>query len=327
MRVFVAGATGVLGRELVRQLLARGHQVVGLARSEANEALLRRMGAAARRADLFDAGQLARAAEACEAIVHAATSIPTKPRTTPADWAVNDRIRREGTQALGQAAVIVGARVYVQQSVAWLAAPPDGRPFDEDSPAHPDPPLQSALDGEQIAQEAGARGGFRVAVVRCGWFYGAETAHTRMFGELLRRRRLPVIGAGDAVWCVLHTADAAGAFVAALEKPASGVWHVVDDQPVTGARDARGVCAAARCASAAARPGVACASVGGRSGGAILSAQRAHHQRALPARLRLGPALPHLPRRARGGGRGMARRGFPPEVTVQPLPAARGCGT
>src|SRR5213595_491493 len=100
MRVFVAGATGVLGRRVVRQLVARGHVAVGLTRSESGDATVRSLGGEPRRADLFDADALARAAEGCSVVIHAATAIPTKVRTRPKDWDMNDRIRREGTRAL-----------------------------------------------------------------------------------------------------------------------------------------------------------------------------------------------------------------------------------
>jgi nucleoside-diphosphate-sugar epimerase len=231
VKIFIAGATGVLGRALVRQARARGHQVLGLTRGAEGERVLNSLGAEGRRADLFDAGSLARAAVGAEVIVHAATSIPLKSRPTPQDWETNDRIRREGTRALAACASQVGARLYIQQSIAWLARPPDGSPFDEDSEPHPDAVSLSALDGERIAREAGARARFGVAILRCGWFYGPDSAHTKMLGEGLARRKMPIIGRGDAVWSCLHTEDAAGAFLAAAEGGRQGLWHVVDDCP------------------------------------------------------------------------------------------------
>ncbi len=232
MRVFVAGATGVLGRRLVRQFRARGHEVVGLARSDENVRTIEAMDAVAQRGDLFDAASLARAAQGCEVVVHAATAIPTKVRTRRADWSTNDRIRTEGTTALTKAAAEVGAGVYLQQSVVWLARSPDGGPFDEDSPPRPDATLISALEGERIAQAAGERSGFAAMVLRLGAFYAADAAHTRAMGEGLARGRLPIIGKGDAVWSLLHADDAAEAFVVAAEAPRKGLWHVVDERPV-----------------------------------------------------------------------------------------------
>lgn len=234
MKVFIAGATGVLGREMIRQFRARGHSVIGLARSQQGAQTIQSLGGESREGDLFDADALARAAEGAEVVIHAATSIPVKSRTSPRDFEMNDRIRRDGTRALTACASKIGAKHYLQQSIVWLARPQDGSAFDESARPQPDPITLSALDAERIAVEAGERHGFGVAVLRCGMFYGPEASHTRFMAEGLRKRRLPVIGAGDAVLSCLHVDDAASAFVATSESAGrSGLWHVVDDQPVT----------------------------------------------------------------------------------------------
>jgi nucleoside-diphosphate-sugar epimerase len=232
-RVFIAGATGVLGRALLRQFREHGHDAIGLVRSPEGERLVRSLGGEPRQADLFDADALARAAEGAEVVIHAATAIPVKSRPRPEDWASNDRIRREGTRSLNQAGARVGAKLYLQQSITWVARPPDGSAFDEDYLPHPDAVTQSALDGERIAVEAGERGGLAVGILRCGWFYGPDSPHTRMLADGLRKRHIPILGDGEAVWSCLHTEDAAGAFVAAAEAGRGGLWHVVDDRPVT----------------------------------------------------------------------------------------------
>jgi nucleoside-diphosphate-sugar epimerase len=233
MRVFIAGATGVLGRGLIRQFREHGHEVVGLVRSPEGEQTVRSLGGQPRHADLFDADALARAADGTEVVIHAATAIPVKTRPRSVDWASNDRIRREGSRALSQAAARIGARLYLQQSITWVARPPDGSAFDEDSPPHTDAVTQSALDGERIALEAGRQTGMVVGVLRCGLFYGPDSPHTRMIADALRKRLMPIIGDGEAVWSCLHTDDAAGAFVAAAESGRGGLWHVVDDRPTT----------------------------------------------------------------------------------------------
>ena len=232
MKVFIAGASGVLGRRLVAQLLGRGHAVIGQVRSPKAEAVVRAAGGTPRHADLFDSDSLARAADGCDTVIHAATAIPAKVKLTPSDWAMNDRIRRQGTRRLTEAAAKIGARAYLQQSVVWAVRPRDDSPFDEDSPPGSDPVMQSAVDAEQIAREAGAEEGFLVAVLRGGAFYDADSAHTRMMAEALRKRSLPVIGSGHAVSAMIHTDDAASAFVTAAEQPRDGVWHVVDDELV-----------------------------------------------------------------------------------------------
>ena len=233
MEAFVAGATGVLGRRLVQQFRSGGHTVLGLTRSDAGDRTVRSFGGEPRRGDLFDTEGLARAAKGADVVVHAATAIPTKVRTKPSDWAMNDRIRREGTRALTSAAAKVGARLYIQQSVVWLASPPDGSPFDEDAPPRPDRVLASSLEGETIAREAGERHGFQSAILRCGLFYASDAAHIRSFGEGLLRRRMPLIGRGDATWSLIHVDDAASAFVTTAEAMRGGLWHIVDDRPAT----------------------------------------------------------------------------------------------
>src|SRR5215207_9463923 len=109
MRVFIAGATGVLGRRLIQQFKSRGHDVVGLARRSEAEQAIQALGATSRSADLFNPDSLASAADGADVVIHAATAIPTRARQSRQDWAPNDRIRREGTRALTAAAARVGA--------------------------------------------------------------------------------------------------------------------------------------------------------------------------------------------------------------------------
>jgi len=232
MRVFIAGASGVLGRRLVRQFVARGHAVIGQVRSAKAESAVREAGGEPRHADLFDAESLAKAAEGCDTVIHAVTAIPTKQKPAPADWAMNDHIRRKGTRCLTEAAAKIGAKAYLQQSITWVARPKNESPFDENSPTVPEPAVQSAIDAEAIAREAESVEGFTVSILRCGYFYDSESAHIRMFADALRKRQLPVMGGGEALWAMIHTDDAASAYLAAAEKPVSGIWHVVDDELV-----------------------------------------------------------------------------------------------
>jgi nucleoside-diphosphate-sugar epimerase len=236
MNIFIAGSTGVLGRRLVEQFVARGHQVTALVRSREGERLVEGLGGTPRFADLFDSAALVHAAQGADVVIHAATAIPTAARTTARDWQLNDLIRREGTASLAECAARVGARQFIFQGIVWVARPADDGQFDEDTPPHPDAILQSAVDGEQITWQAAARGGFAGTVLRCGWFYSADSAHVRQFAEGLKRRKMPIVGSGDAVWRMLHLDDAASAFVAVTESGKAGLWHVVDDEPVTAAQ-------------------------------------------------------------------------------------------
>jgi nucleoside-diphosphate-sugar epimerase len=233
MRVFIAGASGVLGRRLVRQFVERGHSVVGLVRSPKSEITVQDAGGEPRQADLFDADSLARAAEGCDTVIHAATAIPVKAKTTSTDWAMNDHIRRKGTRSLTEAAAKIGAKTYLQQSVVWVARPRNESAFTENSPTVPDPITQSAIDAEKIARETELTEGTTVTILRGGYFYDSDSAHTRTLGEALRQRKMPIIGSGDALWAMIHTDDAASAYVMAAEKPASGIWHIVDNELVS----------------------------------------------------------------------------------------------
>ena len=235
MRIFLAGATGVLGRRLIPAFRAHGHSVVGLARDEKKAKLVESLGGKGAVANIFDMDDLARTAEGADIVIHAATAIPKKQRPRASDIAMNDKIRRDGTRALAGCTAKIGAKHYIQQSIIWVARPADGSPFDEDSPPSLHPLTQSALDGEALAHEAGERAGFSVAVLRCGWFYGAESHQTRSFGKALLQRRMPIVGRGDAVWSLVHLDDAASAFVTSAQTPLSGVWHVVDNLQVTAA--------------------------------------------------------------------------------------------
>lgn len=232
MQIFIAGATGVLGRRLVQEFTARGHTVIGLARDERGARIVESAGGVGRVADLFDADALARIAGGSDTVIHAATAIPKKHRLRAGHWTLNDRIRRDGTLALTRCASFIGAETYLQQSVAWVNRPPGGEFFDEGSPPQPDEVTRSAWDGENIAREAGDAYGFTVSVLRCGSLYAADAWHTRMLGVGLRTRTIPLLDDGAASWSCLHADDAATAFVAAVEQPRAGVWHVVDNEPV-----------------------------------------------------------------------------------------------
>jgi 2-alkyl-3-oxoalkanoate reductase len=237
MRVFVAGATGVLGRRLVAELASRGHEVVGLARGPEAAERVRAAGGRPAEGALFDATSLARAAEGAEVVIHAATAIPTGlgARRRSA-WAMNDRIRTEGTRALVEAAGRVGARRYLQQSVAWVVRADAGGPwFDEETPVDPPALLGSAVEGERIAREEGGRRGLEVGVLRGGWFVAADAAHTREMAAMLRAGRWPVLGRGDFRVAPVHADDAARGFALAAESAAVGTWNLVDDEPVASA--------------------------------------------------------------------------------------------
>jgi 2-alkyl-3-oxoalkanoate reductase len=232
VRILIVGATGVLGRRLVRQLTEAGHEVVGIARNERGEKTIEDLGGKATTASMFDPEAITGPAQGCDVIIHAATAIPKKQKPSKADWEINDRIRVEGTRALTEVASRVGASQFIFQSVAWVARPDDQSAFDENSPANPDEVIRSAVEAGQMALEAAEKHGFTTTVLRGGWFYGPDAWHTRSFGEAFRKRMLPIVGSGEAYWSILHVDDAASAYVTAVEQRPAGIYHVVDGTPV-----------------------------------------------------------------------------------------------
>jgi len=240
MRVFLAGATGVIGRRLLPHLLAQGHEVTGMTRSPERLQVLRAAGADGVVADAFDADALRRVVIDArpDAVIHQLTSIPSRidPRKIKRDFAVNDRLRTEGTANLVAAAEAAGATRLVAQSVAFFYAPgPPGTVHAESDPLlrgeqAPGPVKRSAealVSLERTVLEAGG------TVLRYGYLYGPGSAISRegSTGREVARGRLPVVGSGAGVWSFVHVDDAATATVAALDAGKPGVFNIVDDDP------------------------------------------------------------------------------------------------
>jgi nucleoside-diphosphate-sugar epimerase len=239
VRVFVAGASGAIGRPLVRRLLAAGHEVTGMTRRRERAEEIRGAGAEAVVCDAFDGPGLMAAVRAAapEAVVNQLTSLPQKydPRRASFYEATN-RVRVEGGHNLVEAARAAGAERLVTQSIAFLYAPEggwvkdeDGRPFD-DAPGHFGPAVAAMLAHEREVVESRD---FTGLVLRYGQFYGPGTylAADGHLGREVRRRRFPIVGPGTGTFSFLHLEDAAAATMAALERGASGVYNVVDDEP------------------------------------------------------------------------------------------------
>lgn len=239
MRVFVAGATGAVGRELVPRLVAAGHEVHGMTRSPDKRALLERLGAVPVLADALDAAQVAEAVGRAEpeVIVHELTAIgPVDTRRMEESFAETNRLRTAGTDHLLSAGQAVGVRRFVAQShiVAYARGGDSLRTeTDPDDPAPP-PQMRANLEAMQHLEEAVLGASWTEGIVlRYGWFYGPGTSLSRRSAqaELVRKRRFPVVGDGGAVWSFIHVADAAEATLAAVERGGKGVYNVVDDDP------------------------------------------------------------------------------------------------
>ena len=243
MKVFVAGATGALGRQLVPLLVAGGHEVTGLTRSAAKQDLVRSLGARPALADALDPDAVARAvAEAePEVIVHELTALSGSldMRHIERDFALTNRLRTEGTDHLLAAGQATGVSRFVAQSFAgWPFARTGGAVKSEEDPLDPSPPaaLRTTLDAIRHLEAAVTGADFTEGVVlRYGGFYGPGTSFSLKpegeHVELIRGRRFPIVGGGGGVWSFIHIEDAATATVAAVEHGRRGIYNVVDDDP------------------------------------------------------------------------------------------------
>ncbi|MDQ3719317.1 MAG: NAD(P)-dependent oxidoreductase, partial [Actinomycetota bacterium] len=219
MKVLVAGATGVLGRQLVPRLAAEGHDVVGMTRSESKQGSVRALGATPVVADALDREAVARVvAEAQpEVIVHQLTALAGSldMRRFDRDFALTNRLRTEGTDHLLAAGRVVGVRRFVAQSFAgWPFARTGGLVKTEDDPLDADPPvaMRQTLDALRYLEEAVIGADWTEGVVlRYGNLYGAGTALEQGSeqAELIRRRKFPVVGGGGGVWSFVDVEDAA----------------------------------------------------------------------------------------------------------------------
>jgi nucleoside-diphosphate-sugar epimerase len=239
MRVFVAGASGAIGRPLVRQLVEAGHEVTGITRREERAEEIRAAGAAGLVCDVYDRAALEAAiAEAQpEVVVNQLTSLP--PRYNPRKasfYEETDRVRSEGARNLVDAASAAGARRFLTQSISFLYAPEGGwvkneeaRPW-TDAPGHFRHSVQVLVAQEREVVESGD---FEGLVLRYGQFYGPGTYFARdgHIGRETRRRLFPVIGSGAGTFSFVHVEDAAGATVAALDRGPAGIYNITDDEP------------------------------------------------------------------------------------------------
>ena len=232
MKVFVAGATGVLGRPTVRALVEAGHEVRGTARGDEKSALLRSLGADPVAVDLFDAQAVKTAVARAEAVVNFATKIPPIMRMRwKGAWKENDRLRTEGSRVLVDAAIAAGATVYIQESITFIYGDAGDEWLTEDSPLSITwVSLQSMINGERETERFSAGGGRGISL-RFSGFYAPYAQSTLDSVSMARRRFLPVPGDGSNYFSSIHVDDAATAAVAALEVPA-GVYNVTDDEPL-----------------------------------------------------------------------------------------------
>ena len=243
LRIFLAGASGTLGRRLAPQLVARGHQVVGTTRSPDRAAVLEELGAEPVIVDPLDARAVREAVVAArpDVVVHQLPALAGMGMSRNFDraFAATNRLRTEGTDHLIAAARAAGARRLVWQSYAgWPYAREGGPIKTEDDPLDPEPPADARESLAAIRYlEAAVMGadGLDGVVLRYGGFYGPTTSIDEggEHLELIRKRKFPLGGDGGGVWSFVHIDDAAAATVAAIEGSATGIYNVVDDDPAT----------------------------------------------------------------------------------------------
>jgi 2-alkyl-3-oxoalkanoate reductase len=236
MRVFVAGGTGALGRRLVPQLVARGHEVTATTRSAGKVGELQALGARPVVVDGLDGVAVGQAvAEARpDAIVHQMTALAAASDLRHFDrwFATTNELRTTGTRHLLAAAQASGVEKVVAQSyIGWNNARTGGPVKTEEDPLDPEPAeaQRESAAAIRFLEQAVAEAPLTGIVLRYGNFYGPGASES--MAELVRARRMPIVGAGTGVWSFIHLDDAATATVAAVEQGEAGVYNVVDDEP------------------------------------------------------------------------------------------------
>jgi nucleoside-diphosphate-sugar epimerase len=234
VRVFLAGATGVIGRPLVRALLEAGHEVTALARTPDKARALEEQGVQAAIADAHDAGAVREAVVGArpEVVVHQLTALPRElnVRRYFEQLEPTNRLRVETTPTFLAAAREAGARRVVFQSVSFVTATEGPPVADESAPLMDAPPARSVAAMERMVLGAEALEG---VVLRYGLFYGPGTwyAPDGDMARLAHKRQLPIVGSGQGRSSFVHLDDAVAATVLALERGAPGVYNVTDDEP------------------------------------------------------------------------------------------------
>jgi 2-alkyl-3-oxoalkanoate reductase len=236
MKVFVAGATGAIGRPLVAKLVRQGHTVTGMTRSKASIQGLKELGAQVALADALDAAAVEEAVRksGAEAVIDQLTSLPRSPADMAAAAETDRRLRIEGGGNLRRAALACGARRYVQQSCGFFLSPGEGLADESVGMAVDASPgvAANARSYAQLEARVLTPGPLEGVAMRYGFFYGPGTWYSPegACADQARRQEIPIVGKGEGVWSWVHIVDAAQATVAALTAP-PGVYNVVDDDP------------------------------------------------------------------------------------------------
>ena len=231
MKVFIAGATGVVGRRLVPMLLDAGSEVTAVARSREKAAQLKKQGATPAMVDLFDPAAVEEAVAGHNTVINLATHIPSGMKIfLPGAFDENSRIRREVSQNLASGAIAARSQRFIQESFAPAYPDCGDEWIDENVPIEPASYLESVRDAESAADEFTKSGGAGV-VLRFSMFYGPDSSITQEMVKAMKGGIAPMFGDPDAYMSSIWTDDAASAVLAAFRVPA-GVYNITDNEPM-----------------------------------------------------------------------------------------------
>jgi nucleoside-diphosphate-sugar epimerase len=218
----------------VPALVAAGHEVTAVARTAEKAALVRLLGAVPVEVDLFDREAVKAAVDGHDAVAHLATNIPPLNKAArPKAWAVNERLRTEGSRHLVDAALATGAARYVQESICFPYLDQGESWITESSPVDHVAVFEGAGHAEASTERFTEAGGTGV-VLRFAQFHGPGSHHVEAFNALVRKRINPFVGDPAAYTSFIHAEDAGRAVAAAIDLPA-GIYNVADDEPMTRA--------------------------------------------------------------------------------------------
>lgn len=281
MRLFVTGATGVIGRAVVPLLIGAGYEVRAVARREEAAAALRAAGAEPVAVDLFEPDAVKQAVDGAGAVLHLATNIPPLARAArKSSWSSNNRLRTEATRNLVAAAEATGVTRFVKESITFTYLDRGEEWIDETAPTLESVGLLGpTLEGEKLARGFGERGSGVAVVLRFGLFYGGTgNRNTLEMLRLARFGRSTIAGRPGAFMSLVHVHDAATAVVAAVDVPA-GTYNVGDDEPLTRRAHLDAFATAFGTRRLRPTPPWVLRRVGGEAAEALLASQRVSNRR------------------------------------------------
>lgn len=242
MRIFITGATGVLGKRVVSKLLSEGYQVTALCRSVSNFQNLERQGVRPVWGNIYDAGEMKAAVRGHDVVMHLASAVPVNnQKLSSTDWLTNDLLREKATDCLAEASVAAGVKLFLVPGVMLAYGDHKGKLIKDNTPLSTKLPadLQSAVKMEELVQTYIRKSGLPAVIMRLGIVYAEDSKHTQAMIDQLHSQEPAIIGKGDSYWNLIHADDAASAMVQAVKHYGlhiGEIYNICDGTPVT-ARD------------------------------------------------------------------------------------------